>query len=415
MAHSRRDFLKGSISLLTLALAGPQLGIQPIFAAPTDAASSANSRILVVVQLDGGNDGLNTVVPYTDKAYYDARPSLAIPEASVLKLNDKLGFHPAMTKFKGLFDEGRLAVVQNVGYPTPDLSHFRSRVIYNRADPTTQESFEQLGWLGKYADLKLATTDNPLSVVNFGTSVPKSLVAEKVIPASILSFPLFQFATDPKYPGDRLNQTNAIKKASAAKSKEADFKFVGDTGLDAISSADMLQSGIAKYTEAVTYPNSRLGQQMKMTAQVIAADLGAEVFQVFTSGFDTHSQQRQEHQELLTDLSDSFEAFYRDMVRLGKADRVLVLAFSEFGRRVRENGSQGTDHGTAGPMFVLGNAVRGGIYGKPSNLLDLDGTSNLKFDIDFRSVYHTVITDWLQTDAREVLGNQFENLGFLNR
>src|SRR6185503_19710721 len=179
---------KGSISVISLSLAGPKLLFgngDSVFGQTT-----TSGRVLVVVQLDGGNDGLNTIVPYADKGYYAARPTLAVAESSVLKANDKVGFNPVMTKFKELFDKGKIAVVQNVGYPEPDLSHFRSRVIYQRADPTTQEENQQLGWLGKYADQKLGSTGNPLSVVNIGQSLPKSLISDKVIAPSIDNFSL---------------------------------------------------------------------------------------------------------------------------------------------------------------------------------------------------------------------------------
>lgn len=412
MAHTRRDFLKGSISAVSLSLAAPKI----FFNGQAYAQSSGSaSKILVVVQLDGGNDGLNTIVPYADKTYYDLRPSLAIPEANVLKVDSKVGFHPVMTKFKGLFDQGRIAVIQNTGYPSPDLSHFRSRIIYHRADPTTQEAADQLGWLGKYADLKLASSNNPLAAVNFGGSLSKSLTAEKVIPPSITSFQLYQAQTDPNFPGDRNNQLSALQKTNGIMSDSEDFLFIEETGLNAVASADSLQAGIKKYTPEITYPNDQLGRQLQMAAQVIAADLGTQIIHIMIGGFDTHSQQKADHEELLTQISDGFDAFYRDLVRLGKANNVLVMAFSEFGRRARENGSLGTDHGTSGPMFVMGNAVKGGMYGNSPSLTNLDRAGNTIFDIDFRAVYSTILSDWLQTDPKAVLGASFENIGFINK
>lgn len=418
MAHSRRDFLKGTIGLLSLSLAAPELCFQSssnVFAAP-----NPSGKVLVVVQLDGGNDGLNTIIPYTDSAYYAARPMLAIPESSVLKATDSLGFHPVMSKFKGLFDQKRIAVIQNTGYPNPNLSHFQSRAIYHRADPTTREEVFQLGWLGKYGDVKLSDTGNPLSVINLGdgrgsAALPKSLVAEKLIPASINSFPLYQFQTDAKYPADRNNQINALAKSNAIKSDDFNFLYVEQTALDALDSSQSLQAGITKYTPTIKYPENSLGVQLQMAAQVIAGDLGAQVIHVTLGGFDTHSGQKSDHEELLTAISESFDAFYQDLVRLGKADSVLVMAFSEFGRRVRENGSAGTDHGTSGPMFVMGNAVKGGFYGNSPNLSNLDNAGNTIFDIDFRSVYSTILSDWLLTDPQPVLGGKFENVGFINK
>ncbi|MBI4851601.1 MAG: DUF1501 domain-containing protein [Acidobacteria bacterium] len=416
MAHSRRDFLKGTLSLLTLSLAAPTFSFE---SSKAFAAGTSPNKILVVVQLDGGNDGLNTVVPYSDKAYYAARPNLAIPETSVLKASDKVGFHPVMTKFKGLFDQQKIAVIQNVGYPNPNLSHFQSRAILNRADPTTREEVFQLGWLGKYGDLK-SNSDNPLSIVNLGDgrgslALPKSLVGNKILPSSINSFPLYQFLTDAQYPSDRNNQVNTFVKSNSANSTSSDFLYIGQTGLDAVSSSESLQTGIKKYTPAIKYPENSLGVQLQMAAQIIAGDLGAEIIHVTLGGFDTHSGQKDDQEELLTAISESFDAFYQDLVRLGKADKVLVMAFSEFGRRVRENGSAGTDHGTSGPMFVMGNAVKGGLYGNSPDLTNLDSAGNTVFDIDFRAVYGTVLSDWLQTDSQAVLGSKFENIGFINK
>ncbi|MBL8150120.1 MAG: DUF1501 domain-containing protein [Blastocatellia bacterium] len=412
MAHSRRDFLKGSISLLSLSLASPKIFFSQ--SGSVFAQSGSPRNILVIVEMMGGNDGLNTFVPYTDQTYYSSRPTLAIPEANVLKVNERLGMNPALGKLKGLYDEGKVAIVQNTGYPQPDLSHFRSRAIYQRADPTTQEANEQLGWLGKYGDLKLATTGNPLSLVNIGDeAVPKAFVADKVNTTSISSFEAYQFQTDAKYPTDRMNQTNSFKKTNSIESSDPEFVFIGDNGIDAIESADSLQAGIKKYTPAVEYPKDRLGPRLQMAAQIIAAELGSQIIYTSYSGFDTHSSQKEDHQELLTSFSDGISAFYNDLTRLNKADNVIVMAFSEFGRRVRENGSQGTDHGAAGPMMVIGNGIKGGLYGNVPNLSKLDNAGNLIFDIDFRSVYSTIVRDWLQADPTAVVGGNFENLGFI--
>ena len=197
--------------------------------------------------------------------------------------------------------------------------------------------------------------------------------------------------------------------------QKPDFLYVEDTAIDAFDSSDSLQAGIKKYTPAITYPTNNLGRQLQMAAQVIAGELGTQIIHVLIGGFDTHSQQKSDQEDLLTEISDGFSAFNDDLVRLNKADNVLLMAFSEFGRRVRENGSQGTDHGTSGPMFVMGNAVKGGFYGESPNLTDLDRAGNTKFDIDFRSVYSTVLRDWLQTDPAAVIGGNFENIGFINR
>jgi uncharacterized protein (DUF1501 family) len=418
MAQTRRNFLKTSITAMTLAMVSPKLLFggsgESVFAQTIKRQSSASGRTLVVVEFDGGNDGLNTIVPYADSNYYSARPTLAVAESDVLKIDDKVGFHPNLTKFKALFDQGRIAAVQNVGYPNPDLSHFRSRAIYQRADPNTQEEQNELGWLGKYADLELAESGN-LAAVNFGSSLPKTLIADKVIAPSIIDFSLYQFTTDPKYGGDRNDQIEAFKKANTTKSKNSDLDYTGDTALDAFSSSDLLQNGIKNYKSSVMYPNDDLGNQLQMAAQVLAANLGSQIIYLTISGFDTHSRQQPDQEALLTSISDGFDAFYSDLVNLNKADSVLLMTFSEFGRRIKENGSQGTDHGTAGPMFIMGNAVKGGLYGNAPDLVNVDQAGNLIFDIDFRAVYTTILSDWLQADATAVLGGSFENVGFINK
>ncbi len=418
MSFSRRDFLKGSISALSLTLAARTLpfGLSPesVFAQ----ASGSPDRILVVVEMIGGNDGLNTCIPYTDKLYYDYRPTLAFPEAQVLKVSDRIGLHPALAKLKEQYDQGNVAIVQNVGYPQPDLSHFRSRSIFHRADPTTQEYFDQSGWLGKYADLKLASSGNPLAVVNLGDgknsqSTPSSLVGEKYIASTINSFASFQFQTDPKYTGDRNNQINTFKKTSSIESEDAEFTQISESGLYGVESAESLQAGIKKYTPAIEYPTDSLGTQLQMAAQIIAAELGTQIIYTSYGGFDTHSTQKQEHHDLLESFSLAVDTFFRDLTRLGKAEKVVLVSFSEFGRRPRENGSLGTDHGTAGPMFVVGNNVKGGLYGELPDLTKLDNAGNLIYSTDFRAVYATLLRDWLQTDPTAVLGAQFENLGFI--
>jgi uncharacterized protein (DUF1501 family) len=418
MASTRRDFLKGSLSTISLAFVGGS----GLFLSNTSAAANSragNERILLVIELEGGNDGLNTIVPYSEKAYYAARPTLAIAEESLLKIDNSVGFNPALARFKSLYDENLVAVIQNVGYPKPDTSHFRSQMIYYRADPDTQERTEKTGWLGRYADLKLAQSKEALAIVNFGQSLTPTLMGERVVPPSIGSFDEYPFATDPNFTDDHSCRLAALKQAFTVNAGNAEFRHIQKHGLQIFNISAQIEAALKAYpvSREISYQRNLFSKQLQMAAQLINGGLKISIiyFKFAAGTFDTHANQQLMHTRLLNNLSQGLSVFYQDLKRLNRADDLLVMVFTEFGRRLAENNSGGTDHGSSGPLFIIGNSVKGGLYGSSPNLKDLDATGNTKYDIDFRAVYSTILNDWLATDANAVLGAKYENIGFLQK
>lgn len=419
MAIKRRDFIKRGVTFMSLSLASSHMMMQTSNAGNSVFAQASNlseeNRMLVVVQLGGGNDGLNTVVPYGNGLYYDARPQLAIPEESVLAIDNQIGLNPNLQNFKSLFDDGKLAIVQGVGYDNPNRSHFRSTDIWETANP---ETVVATGWLGTYLDKTLCEAGCADQVVaaSVGRALPLSLRGEQVVVPSIESLQSYQFQTNERFPEDRNAQLNAIESINERTSQGQGYgAFVASQGLSAIRSADQIQTATTKYSSTVQYPDNRFADGLKLIAQLIAGGLGTQIMHVSIGGFDTHASQAATHTELLQSVDTGLAAFYQDLIQLGVADDVLMMTFSEFGRRVRENGSLGTDHGTAAPMFILGNPAKAGLYGQHPGLgvNDLDKNGDMIYQVDFRSVYSTVLESWLGVDPADVLGQKFENLGFV--
>ncbi len=408
---TRRSFLKTS----GLALAATALLPSVFDRAERVAATGSEGRygadtILVVVQMGGGNDGLNTVVPYGIDGYRENRPTLAIAESDVLPLDERMGLHPVLGALHRRYQDGQLAIVLGAGYPSPDLSHSRSMQIWQTAAPDRVESN---GWLADY----LATVPSAADAL-YATSVSNgaspALVGRGVDAAAIASLDAYRFRPDPKFPNDADHQEELLRSLYGQDFAAAPLQaLVARTGLKALASSARVQGAVRAYSSAVTYPTFPLANSLKTVAQLIAADLGTRVYYVSFSGFDTHAAQLNTHARQLTGFADSVDAFLSDVAAMGSADRVLVMAFSEFGRRVRENASQGTDHGTAGPMFLIGNRVKGGLYGDQPSLLDLDGNKNLRYGVDFRSVYATTLGGWLGADPALVLGARYEDVGFI--
>jgi len=410
---TRRQFLGQS----ALALAGTTL-VPPFLARAAHAAQegSAVSRygdetVLVVIQMSGGNDGLNTVVPYGLDGYRDARPTLAMNEHEVLPLTDRLGLHPEMSGLHELYRAGRVAIVQGVGYPNPNLSHFRSLDIWHTAAPDT---FESTGWLAS----SLAATDlaheNPIYAASVTDGLIRALHGNGASVPTIASLPAYQLRTDGRYPNDRpgrLGYANWVCGLDyGTKALEGQ---IARTAATALASSERVQQAAAAYTSLVEYPAFPLANSLKTVATLMAGELGTRIYYVAFGGFDTHSAQPSAQARLLGGFSNSVAAFFADLGDLGKAENVMLMTFSEFGRRVNENGSQGTDHGTAGPMFLIGPRVRGGLYGEHPSLTDLDSNKNLQFGIDFRAVYGTALEGWLGADQETVLGASYESVGFV--
>jgi uncharacterized protein (DUF1501 family) len=406
---SRRDFLAHGLYGIGV---GATL---PMFLSRTTAALTAQAlegtsvekhpeRILVVVELSGGNDGLNTVVPYGDPAYYRARPHLGIPEREVIKVSDGFGFHPSMVGFERLYKDGHMAVVHGCGYDHPSFSHFSSMSYWHTGVPNGGET---LGWLGRLADDHYNPAIRNV-IVNIGLSQSLAVRSGRHSP--------LVFDDPARF---RREGTDAEKRALGAMSETAEpsnstLDFLVATARNAAASSDFVRQASATYRTPVDYGiGNAFGGGLQRVAALIAASMPTRLYYVVYQGnsFDTHVQQADLHSRLLMYTADAVRAFMQDIARIGRGDDVAVMMFTEFGRRVEENGSLGTDHGTATPMFLFGRHVTSGFFGQPPSLTDLDD-GNLKMTNDFRRVYATVIKEWLgYDDTAAVLKGQFEPLG----
>jgi uncharacterized protein (DUF1501 family) len=365
--------------------------------------------ILVVVQQGGGNDGLNTVVPYTSSQYYDMRPTLAIAPDQALALDDRTALHPNLTGIKQIWDAGNVAVVQGVGYPNPDLSHFQSTLVWQTADLM---GLSDTGWLARYLDTALHATSNPLKAVAIGDSLPAAFRSPHSATPALQSLPDFQLNTDSAGAARRhaLDAFRRMNSGSEPIRTYAAIRRAQRTTLDAIGKLQSVPSG---YTSQVPYPATDLAKQLQLVAQLINANLGTRVFWVEQDGYDDHSHEAGDHAQLLKELDGAVSAFYGDLRARGWERNVLIMTWSEFGRRVEENDDHGTDHGTAGPMLLLGGSVKGGIYGDDPVLSNLDANGNLIYGVDYRSVYGTVLARWMNADPAPVVGGKFETIPFV--
>src|SRR5919199_4802907 len=362
---------------------------------------------MVAPQLLCGNDGLNPLVPFADPGYYQHRSSLAIPTSDVLPLSDSVGLHPRLGKLKGLFDAGQVAIVQGVGYPNPNRSHFRSMDIWHSARP---ETFERSGWLGRYVSACQCATDNALPAISVGDRLNTLFWTDTTLVPAVASIGAFSFLTDTKYKNDRTFQMQTLQNIYSQAGTWSPYEALIRRGtLNALAGADELQKVASAYHSPITYPtNNGLANQLKLVAQVIAGNLGTRLFSVSMGGFDTHANQKDTHARLLGQLGDAVDAFMQDLANMKKQDDVVIMTFSEFGRRAKQNGSAGTDHGTAEPMFVIGNNVQGGLYGSYPSLSDLDNNGDLKFSTDFRSVYAGMLRDVVGADPAPILAGAFD-------
>jgi uncharacterized protein (DUF1501 family) len=390
---SRRSFLK-QCSLFALAPT-----VQGFLAHTARALLPERDKaILVVIQLDGGNDGINTVVPFADEGYAKYRKVLRLTTDQLLKVNNRVGLHPSMEDAAKLLESGRLAIVQGVGYPNPNRSHFQSMAIWHAARLDAEEQLG-LGWLGRGLDTAPAAGAGAPSALFIGAGSPPVAVRGRRSVTSALER-LDDFLLPPG--GD--------PRAALGASREGDdlASFVQRSMLDAYAASDRLSQMVRTSAGDSRYPTTRLGQRLQVVSQLLKSGLGTRVFYTIQSGYDTHARQLPTHAELLGEFSSAVRAFLDDLNAAKLADRVLVLAFSEFGRRVEENGS-GTDHGTAGPVFLFGSGVRPGLVGKTPRLMDLED-GDLKMGIDFRRVYASVLRHWLGVDPRLALEADFEPL-----
>lgn len=424
MSITRRDLVKNGISIAALGLVAPSFLVKSAYAlgnggrhratgdslltGGTGGSDALKKNVLVVVQLSGGNDGLGTVIPYTDQTYFSSRPTLAPKPDEILKLTGSVGLHPSLGGLKGLYDNGHMAVLQGVGYPNPNRSHFRSMEIWQSARPDVKEP---TGWLGRLLEADDDDIENTLRAINIGNLLPRTLWNETTLVPSITNMESYQFRTDGRYMGDPSAQVDAIHHLCDHAVHGTEEEYVSQAAVDAFASSDTLKTAVGRYQTSVQYGNNPFAEGLKLIAQVIAADLGTRIFYISLGGFDTHSSQAAQHGALLAMLDQGVSSFYNDLEKMGKADHVALMTFSEFGRRVHENGSAGTDHGTSLPMFLVGGNIKGGIYGNNPDLTNLD-QGDLRMQTDFRSVYSSVLTNWLGADPSKVIPGNYSNIPF---
>jgi uncharacterized protein (DUF1501 family) len=368
------------------------------------AAGSGDERVLVLVNLAGGNDGLNTVVPFGMPAYYRLRPTLGIAQGDVLRIDDTFGFNPQLKALKALYDRGQVAIVQGVGYPKPDFSHFRSTEIWQTATP---EGYAATGWLGRYLDASRPEKSELFDAVAISDILPEVLLARNVDVPAISQLQGYGLASD---------RNASSRDAFHALVSDADVPFrspylarVAEIEDHAQRGSEELPKLIAGYKPAGSYPPTPIGRSLALAAQIVGSRLGTRVLYVQHGSFDTHTSQKPTQDRLLATFSDALNAFYTDLAAHGNDARVLTMTFSEFGRRVGENASAGTDHGSAAPLFLAGPMVKGGLYGQHPSLDELDN-GNLRFTTDFRSVYATVLEKWLNRPSAPILNGSFAAL-----
>jgi uncharacterized protein (DUF1501 family) len=369
--------------------------------------NQSTDKTLVVIQLSGGNDGLNTVVPYRNDIYYKARPNIAIPSEKVLKLNDEVGLNPAMESLRGLYDNGLVNIINNVGYPNPDRSHFRSMDIWQTASESTE--YLNTGWIGRYLDAKCVGNCVPYQALEIDDTLSLSMKGAKVKALSV---------QDPEklYKQVSANFINKVAQNKAVNEHD-NVAYLYKTLAETASSAEFLhtkQHAAQKiYKSTNQYPQGELGQRLKTISELIVSGMPTNIYYVSISGFDTHFNQVNQQERLLKNYADSLSVFVNDLKKNNKFKDVAIMTFSEFGRRVKQNASGGTDHGTANNVFLISeNLKRPKVLNEAPNLTDLDD-GDLKFSIDFRQIYASLLQDWLKTNDNAILSKSFQSLNLL--
>lgn len=407
MNATRRDFLKTTAMGVSVSFLLPDLlrGLT----SPMD-----DDRVLVILQLAGGNDPLNTFIPYTDPLYRSSRPTLAVADSSILQVDSRIGFHPALAPLVPLWERGELTFVNNVGFSTLDRSHFHCQDVWQTGEEgDAHGSHGHSGWLGRYAEQYL---HHPMALTTFavGSRVPLGIQSPHSIPAAIQDLATYDVQTDARYPEDREHYLATLRSVYATHRHGHHLEQIAAGGAGMFESIDIVKTLPPPSTTAA-YPDTALGRGFRMIGQTLAGGVGTRVVWISAGGFDTHSAQSNTHATLLGDVAGSLAAFQQDLEERGLSDRVVVLAWSEFGRRVVENASAGTDHGKAGTVFLVGKTLKGGTYyGGNHDLAQMDG-GDLRTNVDFRSVYWTVIEDFLGKDPLPVLNRRYDNLGFIRK
>ena len=376
-------------------------------------ASNTKDPVLVILQLSGGNDALNTVVPYSNPLYLDNRPKVGIPEDQVLPINDSIGFHPAMGPIKKLYDEGKVAIIQGIGYPNPSRSHFRSMDIWHTCEPT---KVGDEGWVGRAIRDIDPQKENVLTGVNFGRGLPRALAVPGVPVASVGNLETYGVLTGIEAEDQRIMALETFSRTySPMLGKGPVLSYFAQTGLDALKGADILSTALDNYTSSVQYGNDDVAQYMRNIVQTNLANLGTRILYTTApyNSFDTHAGELANHTRLWTQTAQAIGAFYDDLKEHNATDNVVLFVFTEFGRRVHDNGS-GTDHGAGGHAFVIGDAVKGGLYGEyPSLEAGKLMEGDLHYNNDFRGTYATLLERWMGLDSKPIVGGSFEQLDFL--
>jgi len=395
----RRKFLQNT-ALASSAMLAPSFLRSSQFRA---LQPSRSGKILVVIQLSGGNDGLNTLVPYRNDIYHRSRPALAVPEKEVLKVERELGFNPALAGLRELYDDGLVSIINSVGYPNPDRSHFRSMDIWHTASDS--DEYLTTGWLGRYLDSQCQNCA-PYHALEIDNSLSLAMKGQERN-GFAMSKP------------DQLQETannrllRALGQRRREKEQEENVAYLYKTMIDTQQSADYLYQQSRVHRSTQDYPNTPFGRDLQRTAELITADTDTKIYYLSLTGFDTHANQKNQQERLLQQYGDGLKAFVTDLRQHNLLEDTLIMTFSEFGRRVEQNASNGTDHGTANNLFLIGGKLQHpGLFNAAPDLSRLD-KGDLIYQIDFRQIYATLLEDWLQADATGVLGRRFERLALL--
>lgn len=411
---SRRDFLFNGAAVITAGALAPNFLLRTAAAAEagTLLPGADPDTVLVLLQMAGGNDGLNTVIPWADTWYREHRKRIALPEDGLNKLSDEIALHPALAPLAGLYEQKQLAVIQGVGYPKPNRSHFVATDIWQTGSPDNPVG---TGWIGRYNDSALGHDDRPFKAIALGGDQPgvfKSVNSPAPTLRDLDAFRVFPRESS----GQRADDLKVFEALHQGDGALARAQLLSDHTLGAYASSENLRKVVGQYRTKVNYPNTGLGRQLRLIGQMIASPLQVKTYHAAIGGFDTHANQLPGHAARLKEIADAVLAFTQDLEEMGKANKVMLMTYSEFGRRVKENGSAGTDHGAASCMFVVGRNVQAGIHGAhPSLEPEMLDRGDLQWHTDFRSVYGALLQDWLGADPRHVLGKSApQPLGLVN-
>ena len=395
----RRNFLKSSALASTAYLTPSFLNAF----AKRPLQSSRSGKTLVVIQLSGGNDGLNTIVPYRDDIYYSNRPTLNLQKGEVLKISDHLGFHPALQSLQNIFDQGEMSIINSVGYPNPDRSHFRSMDIWHTASSSSE--YLSSGWIGRYLDSNCKGCDKPYHAIELDNSLSLAVKGKLKTAFAMPQANMLRRTTDNRFLMEVGN--------SAHPDPNSPLSCLYKTMTDTQASAKYLFEQSKVHRSKIEYPNNAFAKDLKQVAELMTADTDTKVYYTSLTGFDTHAGQKERQNRLLKQYAEGVEAFVKDLKQNGLFDDTLILTFSEFGRRVKQNASQGTDHGTANNLFLIGGRLQQkGFYNEAPDLNQLDN-GDLIHQVDFRTIYADILDNWLDSNSTEILGQSFNPLGLI--